>query len=123
MHVVSAMNARLNCNFCKLHKIHIGRATETKIAYKIDSEKINCTKEAFFSVDLQKVIMLPRLPGVKTVAFIRPIIAYNETYAPLCDKNLLPGKTAIHFAITWHEAKWGRSSQMLVPLLQLCVIQ
>ena len=35
------------------------------------------------SVDLQKVIMLPRMPGNKTAIIIKRIVAYHETFAPL----------------------------------------
>ena len=65
---------------------------------------------SFFSVDLQKVIMLPKLPGVKTVVFTKRIIAYNLTFAPLGDKKRLPDKILSSYAVTWHEAEGGRSA-------------
>jgi len=34
------------------------------------------------SVDMQKVIMLPRLPGVKTCVFTWRLVAFHETFAP-----------------------------------------
>ena len=91
VNVASAVNATINCDICKLHEVHIGRATATRITYKVDSAKVNCNKEAFFSVDLQKVIMLPRLPGVKTVAFTRHIIVY-ETLCTFRRQNIFTGE-------------------------------
>ena len=55
-----------------------------------------------FSTDLQKVVMLPRMPGIKTVVFMKRITAYNETFAPLGTKEQYPMKTS-PFAVTWHE--------------------
>ena len=31
---------------------------------------------------MQKVIMLPRLPGLKVVVFCKRIAVFNETFAP-----------------------------------------
>ena len=64
-----------------------------------------------FSVDLQKVIMIPRLPGVKSVVFTERIIAYNLTFAPLGDKKKTPEKQMKPYAVTWHEAEGKRSAQ------------
>ena len=99
------------CDICMGHENHVMRAKETRKAYQIYSSKVNNHDEAYISVDLQKVVMLPRLPGVKSVAFTKRIIVYNETFAPLGEKRNCPGKNTIPFAITWHEAEGGRSSQ------------
>ena len=72
--------------------------------YQIDAAKNNSTVESMFSVDLQKVIMLPHLPGVKTVVFTKRIIAYNETFAPLGKKS------GDAIAVTWHKAIGGRDA-------------
>jgi hypothetical protein len=39
------------------------------------------------SVDMQKVIMLPHMPGVKTALFTRRIVAYHETFANMGKKS------------------------------------
>ena len=78
--------------------------------YKNDGLKMSNDKTSFFSVDLQKVIMLPRLPGAKTVVFTKRIIAYNLTFAPLGDNKRLPDKTLSPYAVTWHEAEGERSA-------------
>lgn len=51
------------------------------------------------SVDLQKVIMLPTLPGVKSVCFTRRIVAFHETFVPV-DKYKTETPT---FSCIWHE--------------------
>ena len=100
-----------DCDVCNYHNEHIIRAADTREDYKLDAKRVNNKDEAIFSVDLQKVIMLPRLPGVKSVAFTKRIIAYNETFAPLGDKKKVHGKKAIPSAMTWNEAEGGRSTQ------------
>ena len=55
--------------------------------------------------------MLPRLPGVKTVAFMKRIIAYNETFAPLGNKKIVKEKSALPVAITWSQGEENRSAQ------------
>ena len=37
----------------------------------------------FKSVDLQKFLMMPRLPGVKTAVFTRRLVVFHETFVPL----------------------------------------
>ena len=55
------------------------------------------------AVDMQKVIMLPRMPGVKRCVFSKRIVAFNMTVAPLGGK-----KSGKPLAIIWHEALRGR---------------
>ena len=70
------------CNACIKETEHSLLKLEARTAYKEDAESI---QEGMIvrSVDLQKVIMLPELPGVKTVCFTRRIIAFHETFAPV----------------------------------------
>ena len=100
-----------DCNICTSYAEHKLNALQSRIKYKEDALKINTENESYFSVDLQKIIMLPRLPGVKTVAFTKRIIAYNETFAPLGDKRLVKEKSAQPVAITWHQGEGKRSAQ------------
>ena len=38
------------------------------------------------SVDMQKVIMLPRLPRLKQAIFCKRLVLFNETFAPVGGK-------------------------------------
>ena len=49
--------------------------------------------------------MLPRIPGVKTIAFTKRIIAFHETFAAVGTKPNRP-----NISIVWNEALAGRSS-------------
>ena len=59
-----------------------------------------------FSVDMEKVIMLPRMPGVKQCIFTRRLIGYHKTFAPLDEKQ-----QAKPYGIIWHEAIRGRKAE------------
>ena len=50
---------------CINHEEHIKTATIAREIYKKDAE--NNDENNKFSADLQKVVMLPRMPGIKTV--------------------------------------------------------
>ncbi|KAK6179795.1 hypothetical protein SNE40_012072 [Patella caerulea] len=47
--------------------------------------------------------MLPRVPGVKTCAFTRRVVAFNEPFASL-------GQTKTKVTALWHEAISGRNA-------------
>ena len=72
------------CTLCKSWQQHIENATLSRERYRLDSENNRYSNnEAHFSVDMQKVIMLPRLPGNKTAIFTRRLVLFHETFAPL----------------------------------------
>ena len=48
-----------NCELCDLYEGHKARSIEARKLYQEDSSKENNEEEAFFSVDLEKVNMLP----------------------------------------------------------------
>ena len=69
-----AMKMEIECvNFEK----HIKAAGEGRL-YRIDAENNHLNDK--YSVDLQKVVMLPRMPGVKTVVFTKRITLYNKEW-------------------------------------------
>ena len=55
-----------------------------------------------FYIDLQKGIILPRMPGIKRECFTKCITAFNETFAPVGAKKNLKSKGR-PYAVTWHE--------------------
>ena len=69
---------------------------------------------------MQKVIMLPCLPGVKTVVFTCRITLYHETFAPLVPSKekrkewreaKKPFKLLKPLGMIWHEAIQGRNDE------------
>ena len=61
------------CNECINYEEHIKTATIAREMYKKDAE--NNDENNKFSADLPKVVMLPRMPGIRTVVFTNRITA------------------------------------------------
>jgi hypothetical protein len=75
-------------------------------------DQIDIPETSVRSVDLQKVIMLPRLPGVKSAIFTKRIIAFHETFAAVgtkAGKQKKPKQNNI--SVIWHEAVAGRKAE------------
>ena len=58
------------------------------------------------TVDMQKVIMLPRMPGIKRAVFMRRIVAFNITFA-----SLGGSKGGRHVAVIWHEGMYRSNDE------------
>ena len=50
------------------------------------------------------MIILPRLPGVKTCVFIQRLVLFHETFAPLGGKNAKKNRPT---GLIWHEGISG----------------
>ena len=79
-----------------------------RIFYQQDRENSMNTSlkdTEYFSLDLQKVRMLPEMPGVKTTIFTPRIVAYNETFSPI------GVKCGPSTAVIWHQGVAGRKDE------------
>ena len=85
------------CQQCDDLVRHMKRVKVSRTQYRKDADSDPERNSFYLSGDMQKVIMLPRLPGVKTVVFTRRITLYHETFAPL-----VPSKEKRK---EWREAK------------------
>ncbi|XP_062534268.1 uncharacterized protein LOC134203410 [Armigeres subalbatus] len=95
----------VECSVCRSHVEHMRLATISRSVYRNDGDEV-CPKEIVLAVDLQKVIQLPRLEGLKTVVFTQRLISFNETFRRV-------GKYAKNFpviACLWNESISGRSA-------------
>ena len=72
-----------DCVACEEQKDHLLRATISRKTYKADVQRNSAPNAYYFSMDKQKIIMLPHLPGIKTAIFTRRILMINQTIAPL----------------------------------------
>ena len=99
-----------DCTICSKHKIHKELCALSLKKYDEDKERSLTDKSIIFlSADLQKVILLPRLPGYKVCLFTSRLITFNMTSAPL-------GKKGVHHefnpvGILWHEEIAGRKDE------------
>lgn len=94
------------CDKCQEHSIHIKRADEARKEYR-ESEKNKNADELHVSVDLQKIIMLPRIDMYKEAIFTPRLIAFNESFVPAGKFS----KSTPPFAALWHEAVSGRKKR------------
>ena len=58
-----------NCLSCQLYGEHVNKTISARNHYKEDGNKEVGQDEMILSVDLQKVMLLPRLPGLKKAIF------------------------------------------------------
>ena len=102
-----------NCGGCMDWKEHALQAKVTRMHYQNDKESNHSDNEVFYAGDMEKVIMLPRLPGMKRAIFTRRIILFNETFSPLGGKNDLRDTVAV----LWHEGVSGRNDEVLASTM------
>ena len=97
-----------SCDTCSAHTIHKETAEKIRGHYRNDAADalLNPSNTSYLSVDLQKVKMLPEIPGVKSAVFTGRIACYNETFSPL-GKNT--GSESI--AILWHQGIQERNDE------------
>lgn len=101
-----------DCGVCMKYKIHIDKAKKARELYESHAIAASSNPEgiAFYTADLEKVIMLPRMEQFKLVMFTRRICAYNESFVPLAS---LRGQNKPIAAI-WHEAVSGRKKEEII---------
>lgn len=112
-------NLVAECEQCTKWADHIEKSNEARTLYKQHAEATPCENKIYCSVDLQKVIMLPRLEGFKSAVFTKRIIAFNESFVPLGSKQ----KTLKPFAVIWHEAIAGRKKEDIVSAFNAFFLQ
>lgn len=110
IHPHSQENLQNDCADCKNWSIHIKKAEDARIKYKEHASKHPEQGEVIFSVDLEKVIMLPRCEMFKSVIFAQRLVAYNESFVPVGSKN----KNIKAMAALWHEAIQGRKKEDII---------
>jgi len=72
-----------SCDLCQKHVEHKQLGDKIRQLYTDDKNKPISEDHSFCSVDLQKVLMLPCLPGMKSAVFTRRLVVFLETFAPL----------------------------------------
>nr|XP_029734025.1 uncharacterized protein LOC109422949 [Aedes albopictus] len=104
------------CTICEQYRNHLQLATSARKEYREDGDSIK-PGYVVLAVDLQKVIQLPRLDGLKTVVFSQRLIAFNETFAPV---GKYTQSTPV-VACVWNEAVTGRASNDIIGCFHLVV--
>lgn len=102
-------NFQVGCVVCDRWQLHIKLAVESRELYQEQADMSSNGDTVYVSVDLQKVIMLPRIDGFKRVIFSKRLIAYNESFVALGSSNKLPP-----FAVLWNESISGRNKEDII---------
>ena len=55
-------NDEQTCETCKEHENNLERAKKSREVYRKDASFNKTSEEAYFSMDMQKILMLPHLP-------------------------------------------------------------
>lgn len=110
-----------NCEECMKWSQHIERAKSARDLYQLHAEIASATEDViFYSIDMEKVIMLPRLDTYKQALFTRRISTYNETFAPIGSFNK-PNKPVI--AVLWHEGVASRKQEQVISAYNQFFVQ
>ncbi|CAH1100908.1 unnamed protein product [Psylliodes chrysocephalus] len=94
-----------HCNAWNKHSRKYKRAREE---YQKDAKDQNVNKVTI-TVDLQKVVMLPRYDTFNDVIFVPRFLDFNETVMPFGTANILNST-----AVVWHEALIGRKKKNII---------
>ena len=89
------------CQLCSDRHEHTTLYQTARAEYEKDKLKDLLDDSIIATTDMQKVIMLPGIPGVKTCVFTKCLTTYHMTFAPvggLAQKNGKP------VGIIWHDA-------------------
>ncbi|KAB0801639.1 hypothetical protein PPYR_03825 [Photinus pyralis] len=95
----------VTCKDCEAWNTHHTNYTAARMQYQKDCKE----NDVVVTVDLQKVIMLPRCDTFKEVIFVPRLVAYNESFISAGPKSKVG-----HFAAVWHEAIQGRNKEDIV---------
>ncbi|KAF5281723.1 hypothetical protein FQR65_LT14563 [Abscondita terminalis] len=94
------------CDICKKYDIHKIRYTVARKQYNEDSSKKWTSDFEIFSVDMQKILILPKMT-IKNSFFVSRLVVIHETFA-----NLQAGHE--NKCVLWHEAIRGRNGPDVV---------
>ena len=70
------------------------KVQEARQAYNEDNSKVWSSTSRVYAVDLQKVLLLPVITGLKSCIFTPRLIVFNETFASMKEKEVKEGKVA-----------------------------
>ena len=79
---------------CMKYIIHKQKASISRQHYDADKKKdTQPGTEVYVSANVQKVLMLPAMTGVKSCVFTNRLVVFHETFAPLGEQKKKKSKT------------------------------
>ena len=101
----------VDCVDCADFDVHIKTATEARERYREEKNREWTDSDKVVSVDMQRVMVLPRLSGLKVLVFLKCIAVFNETFAPVGGSKNGKDKAT---GVLLHEWIRGRSAADVV---------
>ena len=99
------------CTKINDYELHQQRYTESRMEYQKDKDQASTNQPClYFSVDLEKVIQLPRMDQFKSAIFCPRIIALNESFVPLGGSS----GSNVPYAVLWDETLSGRRQEDII---------
>lgn len=93
-----------SCTDCVEWKKHVDSAMVVRHMYQADASSSNDNSDRVcVSADMQKVMLLPIIPGSKTSIFTRRLVVFHETFAPLGSSSKQKP-----IGVLWDESQSGR---------------
>ena len=90
---------KADCKICIDQNTHINRVIKARDDYTKDKKMLTDKDTIYLSSDMQKVILLPRMPGYKQCQFTSRLVTINQTFSPIGNVNIYKRKST---AILWH---------------------
>lgn len=85
-------------------KKHLEKNNNARCQYNLDMQK-NRADATVFAADMQKIILLPKMPNVKEAFFTPRLITINETFVNM------QADGGRHYCFLWHEAIQNRNME------------
>lgn len=99
-----------DCTICADWAGHHRKYKAARELYNEHKEAVQSDSQKYYSADLEKVIMLPRLDMFKAAIFCSRLVLFNETFAPV---GKITTKSKPLTAI-WHQAIAGRKQNDII---------
>lgn len=100
-------NCAPDCEPCEKFEEHKRKYVSARKQYTIDKDSVDTEIDSvILCAGMQKVTMLPEIPGIKSAVFTGRICAYNETFSPV--KN---NKAMKSISTVWHAGVMGRDDE------------
>ena len=91
------------CEVCKNHEEHLALAGESREQYRKNRD-YPPEEGILLTSDMQQVVMIPRMPGYKSVIVQKKLTVYHQTVSTLGDAKGSVG-------VVWHSAMMQRNDQ------------
>ena len=91
------------CEICKIHDKHLALARVSREIYR-KGRDYPPEEGILLASDMQKVVMIPRMSGYKSVIFQKRLNVYHQTFSPLEDAKGSVG-------VVWHSAMMQRNDE------------